>query len=221
MRKIFFVLSVVLPTLLWSQAEDLPLYFKSPQPEKEEELTQIPAAFHGVFVSQRDSLKSLHIDGDSVYTNISSLYIISLAQAKELNLEVKENYIHGLGKEPIEVIRKSDTVYFWMIQSYTFFRFDSTHAAKMADDKMMINLQHPSGQWEIILFERDYENNALNLRYIDTEKEKDKVKKMKGIKKTSVEDVKFLQASLILKDWLAYIENEGFTQKEIFRPREK
>jgi len=220
-RKIFLALSVFLPIIGWAQPEELPLYFKTAQPDTEEEVTQISSLFHGVFVSTKDSLKSLHIDADSVYTNISNLFIITLKQAKELNLEVKGNYIHGLGKDPIEVIQKSDTVYFWMIQSYTFFRFDSTHVAKMADEYMMVNLTNPDNQWEIILFERDYQENTLTLRYIETEKEKGLIKKIKNTKKVTAGENKFLLASQDLKEWIAYIENDGFSQKEIFRQQEK
>lgn len=221
MKKIFLAISVILPIICQAQPENLPLYFKTAQPEKEEELTQIPELFHGVYVSKKDSLKALHIDADSVYTNISNLFIITLKQAKELNLEVKGKFIHGLGKDPIEVIQKSDTVFFWMIQSYTFFRFDSTHTAKMADDFLMININNKIGQWELILFERNYEDNTLNLRYIETEKEKEKIKKIKNCKKITIDEIKFLQASQGLKEWIPYIENEGFSQKEIFSQREK
>lgn len=216
--KIYLVLIGVFSTVFNCSAQSLEnFYFKEAQPRFEESLTRFPATLRGLYMSDKDSSKRLHITADSISIEIP---MVQFATLKELAIKkyiFRDSVVIKPDKTSLPCLLKHDTVYFADYVQSVIFAVSETHVLKIVDEKFVLSKKISEDKWECLLIYK--ENDKICIAYFDFDKNIKDIEKNKKIEKKASKEGSYYLANLKTKEFIKLLDKNYFPNKHYFHKR--
>ncbi len=139
-------------------------YFESPQPPEAESRSYFPPSFVGEYLSTKDSLTRLLVQGSKLQT--ISLRIFTIPRTRidsNENIFIRNGLIHGIRKEDsLEVVEEQAKVFvFWNDRSTLFDLDKDEHVLRERNDTLFLNYRETKGRWTLMLFHKNAAGNPI------------------------------------------------------------
>lgn len=217
-RNIYLILFTVLSPLIKINAQTIEnFYFKESQPRKEESLTRFPAGLRGLYKSEKDSTKRLHISADSVCIEIPMVQYALMSELEAKKYTFRDSVVIKPNGAALPCLQKNDTLFFVDYAQSVLFALDNDHVLKQVNDAFVLSKKIGDDKWECFLLYKETERMCL--AYFDFDKKVKELDENKKIEKITSGNEAYYSANLKKKDFVKFIDKNYFPLKQYFHKR--
>ena len=221
MKVVVTILLVLNVFLLRAQEEVTSFYFSEPQPSSIVPLEKFDDDICGRYLYAEDTLTSLIITPDSIYTHFGTFtYLV----AKEINesdkYRLENDLLYGIKDgQGIPYKERNDTIFTYITQNELLFKPTKNHKLNKSGDKFYLNTKEDNGYYSTEVF--SFEEKKLIVYSIDHEQVLEEILQFKSTRTEQVEGFKTYLSAPTKSEFISFVQNKGFRDKTVYLDSEK
>jgi len=201
---------------LRAQDEVTSFYFSEPQPSSVSSLDKFDKDICGRYLFADDTLTSLIITPDSIYTHFGTFTFLT---AEEINksdkYKLENDLLFGIKDgQGIPFKEKNDTIYTYITQNDLVFKPTEEHKLNKNGDKFYLNTKEDNGYYSTQVFA--IEGKKLIVYSIDHELVLEDILQFKSTKTKQVDGFKTYLSAPTKTEFISFVEDKGFRDKTIY-----
>ena len=221
MKVTITILMVLNVFLLRAQEEVTSFYFSEPQPSSITPLDKFDDDICGRYLYEEDTLTSLIITPDSIYTHFGTFTYLSSKEIEASDkFSLKNDLLFGIKDgQGIPYTERNDTIFTYVTQNDLFFKPTQTHKLNKSGDKFYLNTKEDNGFYSTEVF--SLEEKKLIIYSIDHEQVLEEILQFKSTRTEQVGGFKTYLSAPTKSEFITFVENKGFRDKTVYLDSEK
>jgi len=221
MKVSIAILLVMNVFFLRGQDEVTSFYFSEPQPTSMSSLEKFDSDICGRYLFADDTLTSLVITPDSVYTHFGTFTFLT---AKEIDDSEKysldNDLLFGIKEgQGIPYKERNDTIFTYITQNDLLFKPTDKHKLNKSGDKFYLNTQEDNGYYSTQVY--SVEGKKLIVYTIDHELVLDEILRFKSTMTKQVGGFKTYLSAPTKSEFISFVEDKGFRDETVYLDAEK
>ncbi len=207
--------------LLRAQEEVTSFYFSEPQPSSVTPLEKFDDDICGRYLYAKDTLTSLIITPDSIYTHFGTFtYLASKEIEASDKYSLKNDLLYGIKEgQGIPYKERNDTIFTYVTQNDLLFKPTKIHKLNKSGDKFYLNTKEDNGFYSTEVF--SLEEKQLIVYSIDHEQVLEEILQFKSTKTMQVDGFKTYLSAPTKSEFISFVENKGFRDKTVYLDSKK
>ena len=221
MKVAITILLVLNVFYLRAQDEVTSFYFSEPQPSSTSSLEKFDDEICGRYLYADDTLTSLIITPDSIYTHFGTFTFLTSKQIKKSEKYRLENdLLYGIKDgQGIPYTEKNDTVFTYVTQNDLLFKPTKENKLNKSGDIFYLNTKEDNGYYSTEVFA--LEGNQLIIYSIDHELVLEEILQFKSTRTKQVDGFKTYLSAPTKDEFISFVEDKGFRDQTIYLDAEK
>lgn len=209
MRVIVAIVLIMSVNFLRAQNEITSFYFSEPQPANSENIFGFDASVCGRYLFEDDTLSSLIVEKDSIYTKYTILTFLTEKELKnDSKYRVENDLLFGIKKgEGLPFIQRRDTLYTVIIQTETIFSIRENEI-KRINDQYFMNYREGNGMYSTQILKKT--GRGVSIFYLDHEIVLDELLNFKNTETKMVNGFKTYISTPTDSELDSFVRNNGF-----------
>lgn len=212
MRVIITILLILSVSFLRAQDEITSFYFGEAQPVELKPMDQLDESICGKYLFEDDTLTSLYIEKDSIYTKYSVFTFLTKKELKKSDkYKVENELIYGIKKgQGLPYIERKDTLFTVIIQTETLFKPKENVLMKNASN-YFLNFKEDNGLYSTQMLVKS--ESGIMIFSLDHEEVLEQILDFSSTETKKMDGFKTYISSPSQNEFLSFVKNKGFTDR--------
>ena len=201
---------------LRAQNEVTSFYFSESQPASVSPLEKFGEDVCGRYLYEEDTLTSLIITPDSIYTHFGTFTFLTKKEIeKSTKYRLENELLFGIKKgQGIPYKEKNDTIFTYITQNDLVFKPSKSNILNKSGDKYYLNFKEDNGysSTQIVAFEE----KSLVFYSLDHELVLEKILQFNSTKTKQVDGFKTYLSAPTKNEFLTFVKEKGFRDKTVY-----